>query len=122
MTDSLLKIDCGLTLWDAKMRILQSSDFLTHFNNFLSEWILFNKSVFNEFGKYSIGLNKFEGLSFEVYWGILRIEVLNFWDFELRRVEGSRVGVDVDLLFWMGLSVILVMILDKNEEIPWESS
>lgn len=52
----------------------------------------------------------------------MRIEVLDFWNFELRRIEGRRVGIEVDLLFGMGLPVILVMILDKNEEIPGESS
>jgi len=89
VTGSLLKINCGLALWNVEVWILQSSDFLAHFNDFLSEGILLNKRVFNEFGEYGIGLNKFEGLSFKVYRSILRIEVLDFWDFELRRVEGS---------------------------------
>lgn len=71
------------------MWILQSSDFLAHFNDFLSERILLNKRVFNEFSEYGIGLDKFEGLSFEVNGSILRIEVLDFWDFELRRIKGS---------------------------------
>lgn len=114
MTDSLLKINCGLALWNVEVWILQSSDFLAHFNDFLSERILLNKRVFNEFSEYGIGLDKFEGLSFEVNGSILRIEVLDFWDFELRRIKGSWVGIKVDLLFGMRLSVFLVMILDKN--------
>lgn len=97
------------------MRILQSSDFLTDLNDFLREGVFLDKCVFDEFSEDRVGLDEFECLVFEVDRGILRVEILNFWDFEFGRIGLIGGGIEIDKLFGVCLPVMLLMVCISKE-------
>lgn len=63
---SMLCIWYKLALHATDVWIFQSSNFLTDFNDLFSQTVLFDKRVFDKFCQYSVCLDQFEGLSFEV--------------------------------------------------------
>ena len=83
MTVGLLSVLIGLEMLMIHVRIFKSSDFVADLNYFFIQSVLLENSVFDYFSETGVGLNKFEGLVFEVNLGIRWIQILNIWNFEL---------------------------------------
>lgn len=83
MTVGLVRVLVGLGLLMSKVWIFESSDFITDLDDFFVQTVLFEDGFLDYLCKNGIGLDKFEGLVFEINGWIGGIEILNIRDFEL---------------------------------------